>query len=120
MNLTARQRKLFYGFLIVVLTIPIIWLGRPATRDDAGGQLAGMRSKYKLGEASLGEIDPSSATMNLVLLGMRGIATDVLWHKAIEHKKKKNWGQLRTTVKSITLLIPHYVKVWDFQGWNLA
>lgn len=120
MNLTARQRKLFYGFLIVVLTIPIIWLGRPATRDDAGGQLAGMRSKYKLGEASLGEIDPSSATMNLVLLGMRGIATDVLWHKAIEHKKKKNWGQLRTTVKSITLLQPHYVKVWDFQGWNLA
>ena len=69
MNLTARQRKLLYGFLIVVLTIPIIWLGRPATKDDPGGQLAGMRAEYKLGEASLGEIDPSSATMNLVLLG---------------------------------------------------
>ncbi|MBT4868342.1 MAG: hypothetical protein HON53_24810 [Planctomycetaceae bacterium] len=120
MNLTARQRKLLYGFLIVVLTIPIIWLGRPATKDDSGGQLAGMRAEYKLGEASLGEIDPSSATMNLVLLGLRGIATDVLWIDAIEQKRTKNWGQLRTTVKSITLLQPHYIKVWDFQGWNLA
>lgn len=120
MQLTARQRKLLYGSLIVVLTIPIIWLGRPATNEHPGGPLARMRADHKLGEASLGEIDPSSATMNLVLLGLRGIATDVLWIQAIEEKRTKNWGSLRTTVKSITLLQPHYIKVWDFQGWNLA
>lgn len=119
-RLTARQRKLIYGAGIVLLTIPIIWLGRPATRDDAGGALAKMRARHKLGEASLGEIDPSSATMNLVLLGLRGIATDLLWMQADEQKRTKNWAPLKATVNSITLLQPHYVKVWDFQSWNLA
>jgi hypothetical protein len=119
-NLSSRQRKLVYGAVIVLLMIPIIVLGQPATRTDSGGELAKLRAQYKLGETSLGEIDPSSATMNLMLLGLRGIATDLLWIQAIEEKKTKNWGQLKTTVHSITLLQPHYIKVWDFQGWNLA
>lgn len=120
-RLTSQQRKLLYLGGIVVLMIPIILLGAPATPEKgSGGVLARMRSEYKLGEATLGDIDPTSATMNLVLLGLRGIATDLLWIQAIEHKEKKNWPQLRATVKSITLLQPHYLKVWDFQGWNLA
>ena len=125
-NLSSRQRKLIYGFIIVLLMIPIIVLGRPSHPQsptdpgDAGGTLPQLRAEYKLGEASLGEIDPSSATMNLVLLGMRGIATNLLWIQAIEEKETKNWGQLKSTVHSITLLQPHYIKVWDFQSWNLA
>ena len=39
---------------------------------------------------------------------------------SIEHQKNKNWAELRSTTDSIILLQPHHVKVWNFQGWNLA
>ncbi|MGC1275755.1 MAG: hypothetical protein WBC44_18775 [Planctomycetaceae bacterium] len=124
-QLTSFQRKLVYALGIVILLVPIIWLGRPAARDEtgqrtAGGTLAKLRNEYDLGETSLGNIDPSSSTMNLVLLGFRGVATNLLWQKAAEQKDQKQWAQLRSTVDSIIMLQPHYIKVWDFQGWNLA
>ena len=127
--LTSRQRKLIYLVAIVILLIPIIgWLGMPATgsggangkEDGSGGRLARLRKTYQLGESTLGDVDPSSATMNLVLLGLRGVAADLLWMKAIDYKEQKDWAKLRSTVDSIVLLQPHFVQVWQFQGWNLA
>ena len=72
---TARQRKMAYGIGIICLLIPIVYLGFP-TRQTAGGAdnvtdlglLSRMRQKYDLGEATLGNVDPSSSAMNLVLL----------------------------------------------------
>ena len=119
-KLSSQQRKLVYLGGIGLMVIPIIVLGGPATRDNTGGTLARLRDQHGLGEKTLGKVDPSSATMNLILLGLRGVATDLLWLQAIEQKKTKNWAHLRATVNSITLLQPHYIKVWDFQGWNLA
>ncbi len=125
---TPRQRKITYLVALVLLTIPIIWLGQPASvasadrteGESAGGVLAEKRDEFTLGEASLGNVDPSSSTMNLVLFGLRGVATNVLWQDAMDAKDKKDWARLRSDVDSITLLQPHYEKVWDFQGWNLA
>jgi len=121
-QLTVRQRKILYASVAVLLVIPIIYLGAPATRTEGGtrGLLAQAREKYDLGEASLGDVDPTSATMNLVLLGMRGVAASVLWNKADEYRDKKNFTQLRETVESIILLQPHFKAVWRFQAWNLA
>lgn len=123
-DLTSRQRKLVYVGAIVALLIPIIWLGMPAGAASSGGgmvgRLAEMRQEYDLGEATLGDVDPSSATMNLVLLGLRGIAANALWHNANEQQKTKEWAKMRSTVDSIILLQPHFAKVWSFQGWNLA
>ena len=127
-DLTPRQRKIGYLAALVLLTIPITLLGRPASvasadraaGDDEGGLLAQKRDEYTLGEASLGNVDPSSSTMNLVLFGLRGVATNMLWIDAADAKEKKDWARLRSDVDSITLLQPHYEKVWDFQGWNLA
>lgn len=124
-HLTSFQRKIGYLVGIVILLVPIIVLGRPASRDESGqlttgGTLAKLRQDYDLGEASLGNVDPSSSTMNLVLLGFRGIATNLLWKSALDQRDQKQWAQLRSTVDSIILLQPHYIKVWDFQGWNLA
>jgi len=119
-NLTTFQRKLVYAGGILVLLVPIIALGRPATRTGDGGKLAEMRRAYDLGETSLGNVDPSSSTMNLVLLGFRGVATYALWDAALDQRDQKQWAQLRATTDSILLLQPHYIKVWDFQGWNLA
>lgn len=120
-NLTSKHRKLAYVIAIIVLLIPVIWLGMPSSGDEgSGGKLAQLRVKHELGESTLGDVDPSSASMNFVLLGLRGIATNLLWIDANEYQKKKEWGKLRSTVDSIILLQPHYMKVWDFQGWNLA
>jgi len=133
-RLTSLQRKLIYFVAIIVLLLPINWLGRPAgtsAKTDSeqaerasgvsgGGRLADLRSKYDLGESNLGNVDPSSATMNLVLVGLRGIAANQLWMKAIENQERKNWAELETNVNSIILLQPHFVRVWEFQGWNLA
>ena len=127
-DLTPRQRKIAYGLALVLLSVPIVLLGRPAAvasaeraeGDDAGGTLSQKREEFTLGESSLGNVDPSSSTMNLVLFGLRGVATNVLWTDAMDAKEKKDWARLRSTVDSITLLQPHYEKVWDFQGWNLA
>ena len=124
-HLTSFQRKIAYAVGIGVLLVPIIWLGMPAGRNEAGeptapGKLAQLRRDYDLGETSLGNVDPSSSTMNLVLLGFRGVATNLLWQKALDQRDQKQWAELRATTDSIIMLQPHYIKVWDFQGWNLA
>ena len=120
-KLSSKQRKLVYFGCIIILLIPIIGLGGPATdKDETGGLLAQKRKKYELGESTLGQVDPSSAAMNLVLLGLRGPAVTVLWLNAKDEKATKNWSKLRSTVDSIVQLQPHYKKIWRFQGWNLA
>ncbi|MEQ9406236.1 MAG: hypothetical protein RIK87_00865 [Fuerstiella sp.] len=127
-NLTSRQRKLVYAGCILMLLIPIVYLGAPTSEDVipgsraavSGGVLAQMRVQYDLGESTLGEIDPSSAAMNLVLLGLRGPAAGVLHLQALDYQEKKDWAKLKATVDSIIKLQPHYVEIWKFQGWNLA
>lgn len=120
-NLTVKQRKMLYAAIAVVAFIPVIAFGRPATNHQGtGGTLAKMRSNYELGESSLGDVDPTSATMNLVLLGMRGVAASWLWQKADHYKSTKNFAQLEDAVESIILLQPHFKSVWEYQAWNLA
>lgn len=125
--LTSLQRKLVYLGAVILLLIPITWLGRPPEpspkgrgEQNSGGKLAQLRVDYELGESNLGEVDPASSTMNLLLLGFRGIATSLLWMDAQEQQKVKDWSALRATTDSIILLQPHFLKVWHFQGWNLA
>ncbi len=119
-SLSSRQRKLVYLCGILILLIPIIWLGRPSAGEDRGGKLAQLRTRYDLGENQLGKVDPTSAAMNLVLLGFRGIAADLIWLDADHNEEIKNWAELRANVDAIIMLQPHFVKVWQFQGWNLA
>lgn len=128
-NLSSRQRKLIYAVGILLLLYPIVKLGAPMARDvnvtnksvaDGSGELARMRVEYDLGETTLGDIDPSSAAMNLVLLGLRGPAAGLLHLQALDYQERKEWAKLRTTVDSIIRLQPHYVQIWKFQGWNLA
>lgn len=119
-------RKIGYLLAIVVLLVLLFWLGRPAT-DDAhgskgapGGKLARMRQEYGLSQAQLGEIDPTSEAIKLATLGMRGVAANLLWTKANEYKKKKDWTNLSATLNQITKLQPNFISVWKFQAWNLS
>ena len=119
-KLSSKNRKYVYLLTIVLLYIPIMLLGMPASKKNEGGSLARLRKEYDLGESAIGQVDPSSSTMNLLLLGMRGIATNQLWLQAGHYKDTKNWAALKSAVDSIIMLQPHYTKVWEFQGWNLA
>ena len=120
-NLTSQQRKLVYLTCIVVLLIPIIWLSLPSDGDKgAGGVLSQLRTEYELGETDLGNVDASSAAMNLVLLGMRGVAVNMLWIELDTQKDMKRWAEMQATTESIVRLQPHFQKVWDFNGHNLA
>jgi len=117
----TQQRKFVYLGGILLLLIPIIYFGMPAdSRGEAAGFIAKQRQTYDLGESDLGKLDPSSAAMNLVLLGLRGVAANVLWVQAEEQKNHKDWAAMRATTESIIRLQPHYVKVWEYNGWNLA
>jgi hypothetical protein len=128
-NLNSFQRKLVYLGGVLLLLIPITLLGMPPEpskasggkiQEDSGGLLARRRIDYELGENSLGGVDAASSTMTLLLLGFRGIATSLLWVDAQELQNRKDWAGLRATTNSIILLQPHFLKVWHFQGWNLA
>ena len=121
-KLTSHQRKLVYLVGMGLLFIPVITLGFPAaqSRKQAGGVLAQMRQANDLGESTLGNVDPSSATMNLVLLGLRGPAACMLWVQMDKQKDAKDWAGMRATTESIIKLQPHFQKVWQFHAWNLA
>ncbi len=119
--MTSQQRKLTYLGGILVLLIPIIWLGLPSDgKAGSGGKLAQLRASYELGESDLGDVDPSSAAMNLVLLGMRGVAVNMLWIDLDKQKDMKRWAEMQAVTESIVRLQPHFEKVWEFNGWNLA
>lgn len=121
-NLTSRARKLVWFVAIVILLMPVVLLGMPAGGNEAesGGVLSDLRAKYDLGESELGQIDPTSATMNLLLLGLRGVAVNVLRMDLDEYKNRKDWAQMQATTEAVITLQPHYIEVWRFLGWNLA
>ena len=126
-NLTSFQRKMIYMVGMIVLLAICSLLGQPSDqsigtggRPGNGGVVSDLREEYKLGDTTLGNVDPASSTMNLVLLGFRGIAASILWNDAEHYKMTKNWSQLQQTADSITLLQPHFKKVWEYQAWNLG
>ncbi len=128
--MTARRRsflrKIIYGTAILPLLFVLHWLGSPSTLDtetakgSRGGVLAQQREKDKLAQVYYGKIDPTSETLKLVTLGMRGIAADILWIKGIEYQKKKDWTNLSATLNQIIKLEPNFIDVWRHQGWNLS
>jgi hypothetical protein len=123
-------RKIIYGCIIVMLLFPLFLLGQPATspsgaageesRGSAGGVLAQMRSSYGLSQAELGKIDPASETMKMATLGLRGVATNLLWTKADAYKKTESWDKLSATLNQIAKLQPNYITVWEYQAHNLS
>jgi hypothetical protein len=79
-----------------------------------------LRREHGLSEAELGEIDPTSETIKLATFGLRGVAANVLWEKANEYDKKKDWTNLSATLQQIAKLEPHFIAVWRFQAWRVS
>ena len=109
-------RKVIYCVAIAGLLYPLFLIGQ----KESGGKLGELRNKYRLSTADLGKIDPAGESMKLASLGLRGVATTMLWERAQEFKKKDNFDALSETCKQITRLQPNFLKVWEFQAHNLA
>ncbi len=108
----ARQRKLVYAALILVLfTAAFAW-----RQYSVNAQAAALAIR----EQSRGEVELSGAVVRLSLTGLRGLATCVLWDAAQEQQKKNQWNELEVTVRSVAKLQPHFITPWLFQSWNLA
>lgn len=125
-NTSPFVRKIIYIACIGALLIPLSMISRPETRDadgkidDGGGQLSILREKNDLSQAKMSEIDPASETMKLASLGLRGVAVNMLWMQAMDHKKKENYEQLASTLQALTKIQPNFVKVWEYQAHNMA
>ena len=119
-------RKVIYIALIGGLLIPLSFIARPEVTDqdgvvvDAGGRLSQMRRADKLAQASISQIDPTSEAMKLASLGLRGVAVNILWMQAMEHQKNEDFDKLAQTLQTLTKVQPNFIKVWEFQGHNLA
>lgn len=113
-----RNKMIYLGF-IIALIFPIYWLSQPASENSVGGFLEHQRTSA-VDIKDLGEINMAAETMRLGTFGMDGIVQMMLWLKADEYKKKKEWAQLAATLNQLIVLNPHLESVWRFQGWNLA
>lgn len=113
-------RKVAYAVALVGLLFPMLWLGAPSTREDEGGRLAQLRTTARLGQADIGAIDPASETIRLVTLGLRGPAVSMLWSKANDYKKTEDWTQFQSALEQLARLQPYFIKVWEYQAWNLS
>ncbi len=83
--------------------------------------LHNLKDRRQLGEATIGQVDAGSFMLKLALLGgARGVAANVLWNRALDLQKVHDWDRLKLTVDQITKLQPHFLRVWSWQGWNLA
>ncbi len=120
------QRSLAYLFGMAVLLLPISYLGQPAVKSStmradeksAIGVLAQLREQHELSAASIGDIDPAGATMQMVLLGGNGFAINKLWNNLMEAQKTEDWDTVRLTAEQLTKLQPHFYKVWDYLAHN--
>ncbi|BBO32043.1 hypothetical protein [Lacipirellula parvula] len=113
-------RKIVYLLILMMIAAPIVWLGRPSSPGDQGGVLAKERTDARLGQADLGAIDPASETIRLATLGLRGIAVTLLWQHANDMKKKEDWTKFQSTLEQLARLQPYFIKVWQYQAWNLS
>lgn len=118
MNNRSLVRKIVYILAIVALLLPLYYLGRPATKGS--GKISEMRSRYRIGQADLGKLDPTSESMKLATLGMRGIASTILWIRADYYKEEKYFDRFSATLNQIALLQPHFISVWQHQAHNLS
>lgn len=118
MNNRSLSRKIIYILAMVALLFPLFYLGKPPTKGS--GKIAELRSRYSIGQADLGKLDPASESMKLATLGLRGIAATILWLQADHYKEEKFFDRFSATLNQIALLQPHMISVWQHQAHNLS
>ena len=110
---------------IAVLWFPLVavgpaGVGRPEREPIARRKIGAIARPISISQATLGEIDPTSETIKLATLGMRGVAVQLLWNSAHQYQKKEDWTSLSAVLEQITACSRNFFSVWDFQAHNLS
>lgn len=66
------------------------------------------------------QYDPAESVPLLLMGGLRGIAVDFLWARAIARHDEKKYYELLTINNLIARLQPNFPAIWIFQSWNMA
>jgi len=114
------QRKVIYLALIAALLVPLSLISRPATTavagnsGSAGGKLAQLREDYKLGQAQVGQIDPTA---------VRGFPTAGFMHMRmhLDHLfSGKEIGPVERTLTHAPLPAPVRAGLLRISAWTSA
>ncbi len=99
----SRKKVLFFGVLVCAMFF--VNVGITSLRDRSVA--------YVFHE-------PTESVPLLLLGGLRGIAVDFLWVRAIARHEEKKYYELLTINNLISKLQPNFPAVWIFQAWNMA
>src|SRR3990170_8369138 len=77
-------------------------------------------SFHETSKTAVYRYDPSESIPLLLLGGLRGIAVDFLWARAIARHEEKKYYELLAINNLISKLQPNFPAVWIFQAWNMA
>lgn len=66
------------------------------------------------------EIDPGEIAGTLMLAGMRGLAIDILWMRAITAKEAGRYYESVALFQLISKTQPQFETVWEYMVWDMA
>lgn len=85
------------------------------------GRIEAQRIKEELVDtSSYDALTPGEFVGTIALAGFRAMAVDMLWVRAIDLWKEKDWYQALTVYRLISKLQPHFEEAWVTNGWNMA
>lgn len=70
--------------------------------------------------SSYDSLTPGEFVGTIALAGFRAMAVDMLWVRAINLWKEKDWYQALAVYRLISKLQPHLEEAWVTNGWNMA
>jgi len=100
------------GIVLVVLVLMVS--GVPIQRH-----IICERQNHRL-RAGLEGLNPDEIFTTMCLAGLRGVAVDYLWVKALTLQQEGRWHEVAALADLIAKLQPHFPTVWEFNSWNLA
>src|SRR5262245_33519350 len=115
-------RKITYLVVIAGLfTVSLFVRGKftpPAAL--ARNPITSQAERLDLRELDLGDAELAGEAMRLGLSGARGFVTTALWRTAIEKQKRHEFQEMEQAIRTVSMLQPHFITPWIFQGWNMS
>ncbi|MDX1681919.1 MAG: hypothetical protein R3336_02255, partial [Phycisphaeraceae bacterium] len=111
------NRNRIIQLLAIAVAVGAIAVGRPVA-----SRVADQRQDLKLGLAAgtLENVPWHLTIANAALGSFRGLAADLLWHRAHYLKQAGQYYEANQLSEWITTLQPQFPQVWAFHAWNMA
>ena len=106
---------LFIGGAVCLLLANVsawlAWQHRPAVQVDDGGITS---------SEAYGELPPGEMIGTLMLGGLRGLAIDLLWLRAVNAKEDRRFYESVALFELISKVQPRFELVWEYMAWDMG